>query len=85
MKFDKRILHVHQQARTLQGRPVGAPMPTWYDKGDGNLKAMRSCWKEAADLEKRRELEKAERFRPPANVPLIAEKRSRWPFRKGNL
>jgi hypothetical protein len=73
MKYDKRILHVHRQAKVPSGKPSGFPMPTWYDKGDENLRAMNAANREA-------EKARAERFRPPANVPLIPDKRSWWPF-----
>ncbi len=49
MKFDRKILHVHQQARAPRGRPVGLPMPTWYDRGDMNLRAMNAARREAAE------------------------------------
>ena len=81
MKFDRKILHVHQQARTPRGRSTGFPMPTWYDRGDENLRAMNAARKEAAETEKRRAKEKAERFRPPKNLPIIREKKTGWwPF-----
>jgi hypothetical protein len=80
MKFDKKILHIHQVARRRPGRPTGAPMPTWYDRADGSLRAINASRREAAAANERREKAKAERFQPPKNVPIIRETKSWWPF-----
>jgi hypothetical protein len=77
----RKIVHVHYHNPRPHGRPTGFPMPTWYDKGDLNLRAVNASRKEAAEMEKRREKAKTERFRPPKNLPIIKEKKTGWwPF-----
>jgi len=50
----KQIIYVRDARLRPFRRPVGAPMPTWYDKGDESLKAQREAWKEEAELERRK-------------------------------